>query len=90
MRRPNLLLDHVTRRILGVDFDWSSGPNDCDDDAVAYYPENINMESDIPWHPDVRPCGPIKPEHDQYLLDQDPWLDHEIIVVFRPLPLFDH
>jgi len=45
-----------------VDFDWSGK------EGEATYPQFLNTK--IPWHPDVKRLGPIRCEHDTYLLDK--------------------
>ncbi|KAI0636366.1 hypothetical protein C8Q77DRAFT_1072109 [Trametes polyzona] len=61
LRGPNVLLSDLGPVL--IDFEW------CGREGVVCYPEDINMEDAIGWHPDVFPGEKIKKEHDRHMLD---------------------
>ncbi|KAG8901516.1 hypothetical protein FRB99_005262 [Tulasnella sp. 403] len=62
LRPPNIVVTETETYL--VDFDW------CGRHSDARYPEAINMSGEIVWHPDVQPCGYMKKEHDDFILEQ--------------------
>jgi hypothetical protein len=68
LRSPNVILPREkgrdSKHPVLIDFDWSGRA------GKATYPPDINMKSEIRWHPDVCPGGLILRDHDVFMLDQ--------------------
>ena len=45
-----------------IDFDWAGNAGE------VKYPFSLNMY--LPWHPDIKPCVNILPEHDKDTLEK--------------------
>ena len=64
LRRPNVVVftdENGEDSAKLLDFDWGGV------EGTVVYPADINTES-IKWHPDVRPGGPIRRKHDEFML----------------------
>ena len=62
LRGPNVIICEAGKRAMLLDFDWAGK------EGEVFYPGDIN--TNLPWHTDVRPGRLISYEHDVYMLDR--------------------